>query len=116
MIDCKKLPIPKYKVGDKVWIVNCLSIAEVEIKHVEMEVRWFDSGYTSRQEYDIEYEVTTVWGSYTEKQLYTSKRTAQRVLSKQKVEEKQTRINELRNNLALLKSRCSSYGLTIDDL
>lgn len=58
MIDCKQLPIPKYKVGDKVWIVDYLNVKEVEIDCVEIKVTWFN----------------------------------------------------------ILKSRCSLYGLTIDDL
>jgi len=117
MIDCKQLPVPKYKVEDRVWIVNYFSVKEVEIDCVEIKGRWFDNGHTSRHDFEIMYE--TLGGGhiqYKENQFYNSKRTAQRVLSKQKIEMRQQNIEELRKNLASLKSRCSLYGLTIDDL
>lgn len=117
MIDCKQLPIPKYKVGDKVWIVNYLSVEEVEIDCVEIKGIWFDNGYTSRHEFEVKYEVSkggTV--QYRENQFYNSKRTAQRVLSKEKRDIRKSNIEQLRKNLSDLKSRCSFYGLTIEDL
>lgn len=114
MIDCKQLPIPKYKLGDKVWIVDYMSVKEVEIDCVEIKVTWFNDGYTARQESRIIYEI---YGRhYQEGEFYNSKRTAQRVLSKEKIKIRQNSITELRKTFDDLKSRCSLYGLTINDL
>lgn len=117
MIDCKQLPTPKYKVGDRVWIVDYLSVKEVEIDCVEINGRWFDNGYTSKQEFEVKYEVCKGgMVQYRENQFYHSKRTAQRVLSKQKIEMRQQNMEELRKNFNYVKARCSLYGLTIEDL
>lgn len=114
MIDCKQLPIPKYKLGDKVWIVDYTSVKEVEIDCVEIKVTWFNDGYTTRQESCIIYKI--YGGHYQEGEFYNSKRTAQRALSKEKIKMRQNSITELRKTLSGLKSLCSLYGLTIDDL
>lgn len=116
MIDCKKLPIPKYKIGDKVWVVDYLSVAEHTITEINIQGGWFDNGYTSRQEFTIEYKTNKHVYNYKENQFYNSKRTAQRVAAKTKIKIRQDSIQSLKENLRFLHSRCKHFGLTIDDL
>lgn len=115
MIDCSKLPIPKYKVGDKVWVVAYgIQVKEAEIECVEIKLTWFDNGYTSRQEYKVTYEINGY--NYQVEQIYNSKRTAQRVLAREKIESRQINIEQLKRDFKSLEERCSLYGLSIEDL
>lgn len=115
MIDCNKLPIPKYKVGDKVWIMAYGSqVKEAEVDCVEIKLTWFNNGYTSRQEHKVTYEINGY--NYQVDQIYNSKRTAQRVLAREKIESRQINIKKLKLDFKSLKEHCSRFGLTIDDL
>jgi len=115
MIDCAQLPIPKYNQGDKVWIVAYgVQVKEAEVDCVEIKVTWFDNGYTSRQEHKVTYEINGY--NYQAEQIYNSKRTAQRVLAKEKRESRQRNIEGLRRDFKDLQTRCSLHGLTIEDL
>lgn len=116
MIDPNKIPKPKYKVGDKVWIVDYHSVKEVEISEVRIEGVWFDNGVISKHDFKIGYEISTTWGTRREDQLYNSKRTAQRVLQKNKIEEVAEQLKQARQDKLSLQRRCTSLGLTIDDL
>lgn len=116
MIDCKKLPIPKYKIGDKVWVANYLSVEEHTITEVHIKGGWFDNGYTSRQEFTIHYETNKHVCQYTENQFYNSKRTAQRVVAKTKLKIRQDSIQSLKEDLKSIRRRCKYFDLTIDDL
>lgn len=115
MIDPKQLPVPKYKVGDMVWVINYKTVKQVEILTVIIEGEWFDNNYTSRHNFKVRYEVS---GSYAdnEKDFYNSKRTAQRRCKERLEQEKKERLASIKNDFQNLKTRCKYAGITIDDL
>lgn len=116
MIDCKQLPIPKYKIGDKVWIVDYNIIKECEISEVSIKGIWFDNGYTSRHDFEVKYELSNSWGNRQEKFLYGSKRTAQRILQKQKEKERENIIQTMKDDYKRLQLRLKRYDLKLEDL
>lgn len=115
MMDINKIPVPKYKVEDKVWIVDYSSIKQIQISCVIIKGMWFDNGYTSRHEFKVTYE--SCYGlTHSEDQFYNSKRTAQRRLAEYKIKERSDRIDTLRRDINNIQIRCKNLGLTIDDL
>lgn len=117
MIDCKKLPVPKYKVGDRAWILNYDSVKEVEVNCVLIKINWFDNGYTSRQEHFVTYELSGgVFSEYSEKQIYATKRSAQRVLRKNMKKREQEILEDLKQRVINIKERCLQYGLQFDKI
>lgn len=116
MLDATKLPIPKFKVGDKAWILEYLSYKEVTIQTVLISGSWFDNEYTSRQDFEVTYEVTSWVSTYKEQDLYKSKRTVQRKLANQKIEIRQRDVKKLKDAKRQLDLDCKRLGLTIEDL
>jgi len=56
-LDLSILPLPKYKVDDKVWAIYCDECTEVTISEVDYKMSWFDNGYISRHKIIIDYDI-----------------------------------------------------------
>lgn len=69
-LDLSVLPLPKYKVDDEVWVIYCDECTKLTVSEVDYKMFWFDNGYTSRHEIEIDYDISGMFCRLQEEDIF----------------------------------------------